>query len=353
MNWIIFFLIFVIFVTLPSLIMAIKNKGQGVRTSSFSRDNTTIYKGFAILCIICSHYMNIMGGGVTLFTPLGGTGVSIFLFLSGYGLNESWNSSIQKNKIPYKDWWKKRLINVAVPYGIVSLVLYWIPHFMSHGFQSHDLLDIILDLCCLKPQYIYGWYLQYLALWYFIFYFVKRTPFFNKNRYILFSLISIAIFIFTRGLVAEQSLSFVFGIILSDFKYKAIIENLRSCKSALVILIVGITFLAIKQTDLIRSAPKTIFNLVQLFIKLPIGFGSVMMIYQLSKKINLDFIKVVGVISYEYYIIHGYILGYFCSRNSEKIYGAVMFFVVSFTISFLYRFFIKNFTNRIKNVLKT
>lgn len=62
MNWIIFFLIFVIFITLPSLIMAIKNKGQGVRTSSFSRDNTTIYKGFAILCIICSHYMDIMGG---------------------------------------------------------------------------------------------------------------------------------------------------------------------------------------------------------------------------------------------------------------------------------------------------
>lgn len=288
-----------------------------------------------------------------MFTPLGGIGVSIFLFLSGYGLNESWNSSIQRNKTPYKDWWKKRLINVAVPYGIVSLVLYWIPHFMSHGFQSHDILDIILDLCCLKPKYMYGWYLQYIALWYFIFYFVKRIHIFNKNRYILFPLFSIAIFIFSRGLVAEQSLSFVFGIILSDFKYKAIIENLRSCKSTLAILIVGITFLAIKQTDLIRSAPKTIFNLVQLFIKLPIGFGSVMMIWQLSKKINLDFIKIVGVISYEYYIIHGYILGYFCRRDSEKtIYGAIMFFIVSFTICFSYRLFHKSFSNRIKNILK-
>lgn len=87
---------------LPSIILAIKNKNQREFSSAFTRDNTTVYKGFAILCIICSHYMNLMGKGVTLFTPLGGIGVSIFLFLSGYGLNESWTNAIQRNKIPIK-----------------------------------------------------------------------------------------------------------------------------------------------------------------------------------------------------------------------------------------------------------
>lgn len=222
---------------------------------------------------------------------------------------------------------------------------------MSNGFLSKDLLDVILDLCCLYPKYMYGWYLQYLALWYFIFYFVKRTPFLNNNRYILFSLISIVIFIFARGLVAEQSLSFVFGIVLSDFKSKANVKRLCSFKIALIILIVGILSLAIKQTDLIRSAPEIIFKFVQLLIKLPIGFGSVMIIWQVSKKINLAFLNFMGVISYEYYIIHGYVLGYFCGGSEKTIYGAAMFFIVSFVICFLYRLFINHFTNRLKNVL--
>lgn len=55
------------------------------------RQCTDIMKGFAILCIVMCHMMGIFGGGIVYFTPLGGIGVSIFLILSAYGLNESWS----------------------------------------------------------------------------------------------------------------------------------------------------------------------------------------------------------------------------------------------------------------------
>lgn len=48
-------------------------------------------KGVAIICVVLCHYMGTFGQGITVFTPLGGIGVAIFLILSAYGLNESWN----------------------------------------------------------------------------------------------------------------------------------------------------------------------------------------------------------------------------------------------------------------------
>lgn len=64
-----------------------------------NKQNTTIYKGMAILCIILSHVVGTFGRGrFTLFTPLGGIGVSIFLLLSAYGLNESWNELEEYNR---------------------------------------------------------------------------------------------------------------------------------------------------------------------------------------------------------------------------------------------------------------
>lgn len=58
------------------------------------RQCTDIMKSFAILCIVTCHVMGTFGGGIVYFTPLGGIGVSIFLILSAYGLNESWRRGV-------------------------------------------------------------------------------------------------------------------------------------------------------------------------------------------------------------------------------------------------------------------
>lgn len=60
----------------------------------FGRTNSKIMKGIAILAVMLCHLMGTFGGGTTLFTPLGGIGVSIFLMLSAYGINESYTRGI-------------------------------------------------------------------------------------------------------------------------------------------------------------------------------------------------------------------------------------------------------------------
>lgn len=58
------------------------------------RQCTNIMKGFTILSIVMCHMMGTFGGGIVYFIPLGGIGVSIFLILSAYGLNESWRRGV-------------------------------------------------------------------------------------------------------------------------------------------------------------------------------------------------------------------------------------------------------------------
>lgn len=54
----------------------------------FSKESFIYVKGIAILLVIISHIGNF--SGKTWFTPLGGIGVAIFLFCSGYGVMSSY-----------------------------------------------------------------------------------------------------------------------------------------------------------------------------------------------------------------------------------------------------------------------
>lgn len=56
--------------------------------SFMSFEHSNACRGIAALIIMLQHVAGKFG--VRYFTPLGGVGVTIFLILSGYGLNESY-----------------------------------------------------------------------------------------------------------------------------------------------------------------------------------------------------------------------------------------------------------------------
>lgn len=58
---------------------------------------TDCLRGVAILLVFQSHVCSTMG--TVIFTPLGGTGVALFLFLSDYDLNESYKHTGQQRFI--------------------------------------------------------------------------------------------------------------------------------------------------------------------------------------------------------------------------------------------------------------
>lgn len=84
-----------------------KSRNDNENDKYLSLDTSTILRGIAILLVIFQHF----GGsfGTNLLTPLGGTGVAIFLVLSGFGLNESF----KKKGLDY--YWRNRTIRVFIP----------------------------------------------------------------------------------------------------------------------------------------------------------------------------------------------------------------------------------------------
>lgn len=81
-----------------------------------------------------------------------------------------------------------------------------------------------------------------------------------------------ASFFLSDEIRAEQAFSFFLGILLSE--KKDYFRKYMNWKTGSLFILIGTVSLALKQTSVIRSAPQIIFNLEQLGIKLPCGFGT-------------------------------------------------------------------------------
>lgn len=88
MAWLVYFGIIAIAMLIPFIVAGVTAKSE--EFAFLDKKSTEAMKGVAILCVVVCHYMGTYGNGVTLFTPLGGIGVSVFLILSAYGLTKSW-----------------------------------------------------------------------------------------------------------------------------------------------------------------------------------------------------------------------------------------------------------------------
>lgn len=132
---------------------------------ALSKTDTTALKGLAILFVLLGH-MNYLDSS-------GAWGVHIFLILSGFGLEISY----QKNGL--NEYWKKRIVKVFLPYEFVILLALTIERIV---FLHHDYLGVAasilgLDFGCNIDHSM--WYVSYLFLLYGEFYIWKK---YGANR---------------------------------------------------------------------------------------------------------------------------------------------------------------------------
>lgn len=85
--WIAKLELIIIFIFLTILVSFIQIKNNKEKCEFLDIKNSLIIKGLATLLILISHIENY--SGMTVFTPLGGIGVSMFLFILGYGIYKS------------------------------------------------------------------------------------------------------------------------------------------------------------------------------------------------------------------------------------------------------------------------
>ena len=291
-----------------------------------NRDCTTTIRGLAILLIIIGH-VGVSGFGYRIFNPFGGIGVAIFLFLSGYGLTESYKKS------GLERFWGKKIMRIGIPY-LIWIPIYHIAVRLSF-LGSTNGIDAI-------PRY---WFIEYLLVLYILFYFLyKFCP-----KYILSIMTGIGIlsFLTLNNLRAEQSFSFISGMIFSLNKnYFENLERRHLLTIAASLFIVGIIALLIKQLPQIRlfDLESIQFKCLNLLIKLPIGLSLLFLLLSIKPN-GIKGIKSIGYISYELYLTH---VSFFMSISGRITY--LLFFIIqTFILAYILYYANKFITNFFSN----
>ena len=193
---------FFVLITLPPLC---RHKEELLQNTSIGDslkvDNTNMLRGLAILMVMLMHSSCDLG--LRCFTPLGGIGVSLFLLLSGYGLAESF-----KRK-GLTDFWKNKFSKIWIPYIIVLIVLTFIARSDVNWWQ------LLFEAVGINSRF---WFVSFLLYNYLLFYVCYKSTRIYEYRYFLMGVFALCIFLFDNRIRAEQALSFMSGVFLSDYK---------------------------------------------------------------------------------------------------------------------------------------
>lgn len=310
-------------------------------------------KGFSILTIVLMHmiqlYMENVPYAIYKGASLGGTGVHVFIFCSGFGLY----LSFLKKPLKWFDFIKKRLWKIYVPYIIVVVITFII---MPSLYEGTDKFAALLSHCfffkMFVPQYesSYGgqlWYVSTIFQFYFVFNilcWLKKKV--KENVFLIFALgISCIWWIFTSfsGLAEERIWNsfflqylweFALGMIVAELLQEG--KNFSIAKIHLwMVMIVGIG------TQMILALKGGAFRL---FNDIPALFGYsalIIIIYSLNIKWFNKVILEIANISYEWYLLHILVFSLMFqlhpkSRIIEVVIavGAVM---LSLIVSYLYK----------------
>ena len=290
--------------------------GKTITPTFFDKNYTTIAKGIAILMIMVGHCSGLWPAG-RMLTPCGGIGVAIFLITSGYGLNESYKRS------GLSGFWKKRLGRVYLPYFIVVLLFAIV--------YQWDIKKCLLNFSCINSPY---WFITYIVECYIVFWLISK--FIPKYRNTILITVSVSTIFLMSELQAEQALSFVSGIMLSAHKNRVfdfLSRKKAYCVTCLVFLLVGLTFLLLKQLPCVREEVTELqMNIIQCLIKFPLGVFILLIINSIKIITRNPFIYLAGLISYELYLVH--FPFYLLVR--EKLWPALLLFVASFIVAYVF-----------------
>lgn len=312
-------------------------------------------KGFSILTIVLMHllqsFISELPALLKTVLSLGGTGVHIFIFCSGFGLY----LSHLKTPLSFMPFMKKRFGKIYIPYILVVIISFFIPQAYPGNKRISALLSHIFLYKMFVPEYeeTFGWQLWFISTiiqFYFVFNLLSCLKKRLKRRTFngICMGISIAWWMVTMqtGLYTERIwrsffLQYIweFGLDMSCAEYLNEGNDIVIPKWIVYITaIVGIGFEGI--LALAGGFFKSFNDIFAFF-----GYGSVILILNSfnCEVINKCIYKI-SSISYEWYLVHVIVftlIFIFCPATIylQFIFGAVALFV-SFMIAQSYHLII-------------
>jgi len=280
-----------------------------------SRDNTLWMQGVSALLIMLMHFVMQIDGYPRFFNIFGSVAVAVFLFISGYGINESYKAH------GIKGFWKRRFIRVIIPCWVVYLFqLPYLEHFEAIAFL-HNMVFTDSSL----------WFIDYILRWYLVYWacqLICRK--YTKPLLFVFALYNI----FQQQLYSEQAFSFFCGYLASQH-IEAInrMDKKNIARYSGIIIAYGLAFLLFKELPFVQRIKGTLpFNIILLNIKLPLAMSIIAMPYLVPVIKKGAIFQKFGKISYELYIVHYNFMSFITGIASIGMYS-----VYSILISIVFR----------------
>lgn len=232
--------------------------------------------GIAALGILLVHSISIIEypSAIRQLCSYGGTGVYIFVLLSGIGLYFSIKKSEEKSGEDYKkaDFYKKRFVRILIPYALIAGVWYGIKYFIF----EHDILGFLYEFSTLSfwTECKGAWYIAMLIPLYLIY------PFFHNwaekgNRkikilssiFIIF-LLSVFVFVYDSSLYTHFSqvfnsyIVFLIGSYIAEDVYNYKGKNIIVMMICFCIFIAKSLVVQLKNIELVSSVSFALLGVV-------------------------------------------------------------------------------------------
>lgn len=261
-----------------------------------TKDRTIGLKGLLSICIITFHLQAGVDLSVlSLFNSWGAPVVSLFFFLSGYGLMYSY---IKKGKRYLDGFVRQRLWKILEPFFIVML-LFVLLNSLDEGYVMFPTWEDII--CKGRMPLPYSWFVVAIIIQYLLFYFsFSLDKIAIKYKIVLVFLLTIVIMVLMKAVGYERawwvsSLAFPIGLV---YCYKESYWNIVFRRKIWKIALIPIGSILI--FIVVLSKIEILFALVYVLIPL-------MIIYLISYMGGLQnkYLMLLGEISYETYLFHG------------------------------------------------
>lgn len=309
-----------------------------------SRTNTQALKGVAAIGIFVFHILlryNIS----PLFNMWGGLCVAVFLILSGFGLEESFREK------GLDGFWQKRFKKVVLPFVFFVIAYNFLFPFLPldgrfvAGEAMHKCLD---ELLYIRPIF---WFVFFIVGCYAVYWigtrFLKgwcRLLFFVACAFVCLNWQSP-----TGHLEAEQSFSFLAGVLLSMYKDKIdALSGKDIRKWTFFLLTIGAFFLCLKMIPPLHELKGTIaYNYMLCPFRLTTGLAAIpiLTMFHVGKSALL---RTAGKYSLEIYIAHIPFMGMIVDGRSTALFMVCS--AVGFVILLIYRWFIEERLNIVETV---
>jgi len=330
-------------------------------------------KGFAMLSIVLFHYFqHFFVGLLDKAITFGGSGVHLFIFISGFGLGLS---SQSLSNIPF---YKRRFTKIIIPYYSYITFIFILNNYISiypkdglYAFLGHIFLFKMFDESIIGSYGTHLWFLSTIFQLYLVF--PLLIKFKNKIGDIPFIKLSFAVSLIYWVIINILNLDkllvfsnsglqflweFCIGIVLSDFYLKKEFKFWEINRTYLLIfMVLGIIltgYLAVYG----KRTGKT-FNDIPAFF----GYTSmVILFFRISNKLALirNIISKIGRISFELYLSHmvifyflNIIFSHYFSTQVSSILGRLFLFLpISIFFAYLFNLLNKKIIVKLQPYLK-